>query len=345
MQHLRRPNGSLDAGPDDPVIGVYVLSQFAFCPRAGLCAYEANQEWTEDDPLPAQLDFLPRYDIRRVENAIGECVTKLTWFVAGLLFTLSAGLFLAMRFASELIWLLPVLLLPFLVAMSPTIKNLQDLLRCQWEFKTVSAAEPDPGSDVIQPVNWFAMLKAGFMSVPYSRLSHEKWKLQGKPWRVLRRGALRIPVFFQAATDERLHPKHLAKAAAYCHLLQTAETLESPYALVLKEGTLEGVAIPYNARSRRLFHDALRLARLTIQDAADGQNPAPPEQISLCSGCPFGEPHRYQPVSIEEKQERTALPMYVLLSKSKTIYHSHCGDRFEWIPPHKNAERLGLESL
>jgi hypothetical protein len=345
MVNLRKAHDSMDAGPDDPLIGVYVLGQFVFCPRAGVCAYESRQEWADEEPLPAQLDFLPRYEIHDIERAFSETVSKLTWILAALLFVGAAGLFLATKISPALIWgLLPVILV-FSVGMAPTVQTLWELSRRHLAFTSARAQEPDPDCEVIQPVSWFSMLKAGFMPIAYHRLTHENWKVEGKPWRVLRRGNLRIPVFFQPATDEQLHPKHLAKVAAYCHLLQMVENLESPYGLVLKQDSLEGVAVPFNARSRKIFHEALRLARKTLRSSADHRGTAPPEQVSLCAGCPYGKPQRYRPGSSDEVQTRLSLPLFVVVSKNEAIHHSLCGDQFRWLPPHKDAQKLGLEPV
>jgi len=233
----------------------------------------------------------------------------------------------------------------FAMIMGPTIRKIWALRSRHRDFLSAEVQLPDPDSEDLQPVNWFSMLKAGFMSVSYHRLTHEKWKVEGKPWRVLRQGNLRIPVFFQSASDQRLHPKHLAKVAAYCHLLQAVETYESPYAIVLREDSVEGVAVPYNARARKIFHEALRLARDTLKCAEQNNGTTSPEQVSLCSGCPFGEPRRYKPGESDEVQTRLSLPLFVLADAAETIHHSYCGDRFRWMAPHKNAQDKGLEPV
>jgi len=345
MQVERKLHNGMEAGPDDPLIGVYVLSQFVFCPRAGVCAYETRNDFPDEEPLPAQLDLLPRFDIHEIENTFSEAVSRLTWLVGGMLLVLAIGYFLAMKFAPEMVWGLIIVVLVFAVLMEPTVRVLWEM-SCRYRaFSTAQVNEPDPDSEEIQSVNWFAMLKAGFMSVAYHRLTHEKWKLEGKPWRVLRRGNLRIPVFFQSSTDQRLHPKHLAKVAAYCHLLQVVENYESPYALVLKENSLEGVAIPNSARSRRIFHEALRSARNTINNAVANKGTSPPEQASLCVGCPFGKPLRFKPGITDGLQVRISLKIFVLGDKQEVIHHCLCGDRFKWMPPHKETLEKGLEPI
>ena len=269
----------------------------------------------------------------------------MTWFLAALLVTLAVGFFVAVKFAPEMVWVLASVVPLFGVAMAPTVQGLWELSCRHRAFKAAGAHEPDPDCEEIQAVNWFSMLKAGFFSVPYHRLTHEKWKVEGKPWRVLRRGNLRIPVFFQSATDQRLHPKHLAKVGAYCHLLQAVENYDSPYGLVLKEGSFEGVAVPYNARSRKIFHEALRLARKTLRSSERDKDTRPPEQASLCTGCPFGKPYRYKPGSSDAVQTRLSLPLFVLADKDETIHHCLCGDRFRWMPPHKEVQEKGLEPV
>lgn len=194
-------------------------------------------------------------------------------------------------------------------------------------------------------VRWCEMLKAGFISVSFDRLRNDEWKLEGRPWRVLRRGNLSIPVFFQTATDTQVHPKHLAKAAAYCFLLQTVGLAESPYALVLKEGSFEGTLVPYNPRSRMVFHNGLRRAREVLRAQKAGQSPSPAERDSYCETCPHGKAKLFQPGFSEHRANGFPLPIVVISDDGKVLYHSHCGDRFDWVPPHEKTRERNMHRV
>jgi hypothetical protein len=213
-------------------------------------------------------------------------------------------------------------------------------------LKAAKPREPDSDKDRVQEVQWGELLQAGFMSIRYKeRLYHEAWRLKGKPWRVLRRKNLRIPVFLRPEGDGKLHRKHFVKVAAYCHLLEATENAESPYGIVLTVNSFAGLAIPNNAPSRRLFHDALVLARRLVAEAKQGTNPPEPKQLSLCSGCPFGAPEPYLPGKSEHESQGEPLPIIALSSGNSPVCHSHCGDRFQWVAPHELIQRKKLQPV
>src|SRR5208283_5262191 len=106
-------------------------------------------------------------------------------------------------------------------------------LRLAWRQRlclTAQPREPDPESTEIQRVNWWELLHANFTSIPYKdNLFDEKWKIRGRPKRILRRGSQRIPVFFKRPGDVDIRQQHKVRMAAYCHLLEECEPMESPY--------------------------------------------------------------------------------------------------------------------
>lgn len=328
--------GGMEAAPDDPVLGVYVLSQFVYCPRAGVCAFENRQEH-EDEPPPVNLDYLPLYDLRELNRCLEATLKTMTWQFVGCFMAAAGVYYLINRVHPDFAILGVVGLLGAGLLVYPTLYRTLDLLRRIRVFHTAKSKEPDPKSDESQQVHWCEMLKAGFISVPYDRLRHDSWKLEGRPWRVLRRGNLRIPVFFQSETDTQLHDKHLAKAAAYCFLLQTVEGQESPYALVLKEDSFEGTTVPYQPRTRKVFHDALRQARDVIRGLRANLSPPAPEHKSRCEKCPVGKPVPYEPGESDNHTNSIPLPVFNVSGDDFPVCHSHCGDRFRWMPPHELA--------
>ena len=60
------------AQPDDPFLGVYVLTEFIFCPRAGTIAHETGQDESAEDLGPVKLDYMPEYDLHEIERALQE---------------------------------------------------------------------------------------------------------------------------------------------------------------------------------------------------------------------------------------------------------------------------------
>ena len=63
-------------------------------------------------------------------------------------------------------------------------------------WKRAEPRLPDPETTKTQEIHWCELLAAGFtLREPQAPLTHEQWKLGGKPWKVLEYGELRIPVF------------------------------------------------------------------------------------------------------------------------------------------------------
>ena len=332
-----RPSDSMAAGPDDPLIGVYVLSQFVFCARAGICAYENRQEHEEEDD-PVNLDYLPRYDLVRLHERMNACLRSLLWQTVLLLGIIAVVYYVTHRVDPNLV-VLGLAVVPLLFGpVYQTGCEIADVLMAIVAHRHAVAKEPDPNSDQFQSVDWCEMLKAGFISVPYKdRVRNDAWKLEGRPWRVLRRGNMRIPVFIQSEGDDKPHAKHLAKAAAYCFLLQTVEPVEGPYALVLKRNSFAGTTVPNHPRTRKVFHEGLRKARRVIKDIKAGAPAPPPEVESRCKGCPLGKPEVYKPSESVHHANGIPLPVFEVTADGKRIHHSHCGDRFCWLPPHERA--------
>ena len=335
----------MHAAPGDPTIGVHVLTEFIFCPRAGLCIYEENI----DDPgeellLEPNTDYMPRYDLHEIENALQEVKLKL-WqkMLQGMAVVAITGL-LSMLIHPELIWLA---LVGLAVVARNTIPLFVKALRLAWRQRlclTAQPKEPDPHSTEIQRVNWWELLHAGFKSVPYKEnLFDEKWKLRGKPKRVLRRESQRIPVFFKRHGKVEIRLQHKARLAAYCHLLEVCEVAESPYGVMFFGDSYEGVAIPNVPGIRKLFHDALIASRrIVLESQQPNGDPSPPNNHLLCSKCRVGEPLVHRLGETEHRSYGKTLPVVYASGGDKRSYHSHCGDRFGWLPPHNKARQKRL---
>lgn len=330
----------MEAGPDDPLVGVYVVSQFIYCPRAGVIAYE-NREQHEDEPEPVNLDYMPIYDLPGLYERLHADFRELIWQALVMLGVLAFAYYLTARVHPNLAATGVMILVPLLGWTYPTLCDMADVGRKIVAHRSAAPKVPDPASDQFQPVNWCEMLKDGFISVPSKdRLRNDAWRVEGRPWRVLRKGNLHIPVFFQSVGETELRDKHLAKAAAHCFLLQTVALQDSPYAIVLKRGSFEGVTVPNHPRTRKVFYEGLRLARALIRDLRVGSAPNPPATEAPCLKCPLGEPVKFEPGESEHRANGVSLPVITIAEDGKPLCHSHCGDRFRWIPPHEWSENM-----
>ncbi|GCE24514.1 hypothetical protein [Dictyobacter kobayashii] len=171
-----------------------------------------------------------------------------------------------------------------------------------------------PLFDHSQPIqlSWWNLMNAGFQLVrPIEQYRDPKWHLAGRPWRILVRGDVRIPVFRRRPNrndkGNRLFKQHFVRMAAYCHLLEKCEHGKSPFGLVLEKGTYSCVTVPYNPSSKKAFHDSLIQARKTICNIGV-LFPPPARNWQACIFCPHSRRERYTMAST-------------------------CGNRFNWIPP------------
>ena len=69
----------LQARPDDQPLSVYALTEFVFCPRAGLCTYGQYEEFEERDMKPSAT-YLPIHDQRELELKLKK-LTQQFWNV------------------------------------------------------------------------------------------------------------------------------------------------------------------------------------------------------------------------------------------------------------------------
>jgi len=345
MSQETQSRSRMEARGADPWLGVHVLTEFVFCPRAGLCMYETPEEDSGEEILPPSLDYMPRYDLRQIEDALEDVKRRLRERLLVAMGIGAATAVLAWIVDPEVVWLGMVGLVVVGWRLPALLKRAVILAWRQRRCLLAQPREPDPDSQEIQPVDWWELLHADFRSVPYKdSLVDENWRLAGRPWRVLRRGGQRIPVFRKRRGDARIRQQHLVRMVAYCHLLCVAEAAESPFGVVLFGDSYEGVAIPNSPGLRKVFHDALVEARSVVQRAQEGDKPSPPENQAQCGGCPLGKPFVYRPGITEYKLGHETLAPDTRFGEDGRCYHSHCGDRYGWIPRHKKAVDKGLRA-
>jgi hypothetical protein len=187
------------------------------------------------------------------------------------------------------------------------------------------------------------MLKAGFEPWrPNDSMVHEAWKLKGRPILILRRHGLRIPVIIMPEDSVKVHDKYIVRIAAYCHLLERSENASSPYGIVLKAKSYQGITVPNCSWTRQLFHRELQKARQHLNRWKSSKTPpaSPPEEF--CKGCAFGEPKPLEFGVPQSPGGSLSLPV-VPITDGGPVQHSECGDRFNWVAPHETTMKKALK--
>jgi hypothetical protein len=229
-----------------------------------------------------------------------------------------------------------------ILALGPRLKDLLDLnsrINQYWRAKP-SAPPPDLTDDM--PINWWAMLKEGFDSSLGRDMKVPELGIRGSPYRILRKGGLVIPAYLYCGEYKGVRYQDRARIAAYCRLIETREHAQAPYGIILKSGSYIAIAVPNDDRAKKTLDRELANARKIIHAAkVEGLDPQPPQDRTQCEKCPVGRPRQYDPR--RPRYVRYGNPMHMILNedKQKRLYHSLCGDRFEWIPPHEMAKRNG----
>lgn len=349
----------LTASANTPWLGVHVITEFMFCSRAGLIAYELGQEDDDEyyEELQPNLQYLPCYDLSQIEERLNwiaeEMKRRLRTCVVTSLVVLSLLAVIASisrlsfnSFLAIAIVLLVCLLIWGFTAVGTLRPSLEILQRRYAAATSAIPQEPAESTDN-ESVNWWDLLAAGFESVVYREpLRDPKLRVAGRPWRVLRKGSLRIPVWRRRgenAADRDLRRQHYARMAAYCHLIEQAEGGRSPYGVVLLgENEYEGITVSNGRGSNTAFHKGLRKARSVVSEAQSGNEPYPPDS-RRCWNCPKGKPYSYREGISDARTGRLNSPVNLQRSLlDDRNYHSECGDRFCWLPPHQRATEKDL---
>jgi hypothetical protein len=344
------PPNTIASTPDgeihEPRLGVYVLTEFVFCPRAGLCAHETGREEEEEGPPLSFFSFNPLYSLREIEASLQQAVNEMTWYLGGAALSAVLAVVLSIWFgkligvagAFGMLWF-------FAFALQRGI----DVLRLNNQRKDALAGkhkEPNPNLPDVQDVHWWDLLQAGFESHPVQDpLVDSELNFWGKPFRYLRRGNVVIPVWRMPHYDGRLHPQNFVRIAAYCHLVKKSfgAGAECPFGIILFGHSLDGVAIPFTPQRRSDFVEALRSARTAIAKIKEREEPRAPDR-SLCARCPYGKPTVHVPNESEHVCAGKPLPVKPAYDANRKCFHSLCGDRFRWLPLHEDVEKMDLRT-
>jgi hypothetical protein len=138
-----------------------------------------------------------------------------------------------------------------------------------------------------------------------------------------------------------LRSQNRARVAAYCHLVESVERGQAPFGVFMFAGSYEVHIVPNSPSNQRLLSRTLEQACKVLEEAQAGKLPeAAP--ANCCRECPLGKP-RVHRVGVTDKHLGVIKGAYTPRTGIDGCeYHSVCGDRFEWCPPHRRAEEKGL---
>ncbi len=330
------------SGPPD--VGVHVLSEHVFCPRSAALTRETDDDQGEDEPplgpkLPSFTDFSEHRFVEELQRLWTKFRLWMTLIAPAIALPL-----LMWRFVSPLAGLATSLPLFYFVAQLWDTVHM--IFRVSREHGIMQAAEVTPvnlDSDLIREIHWWSLRKLGFdCEKPVDTYRNAKEGLRGRPWRVLSKGDLRIPVIRQHRGDRTWRPKHVLRIAAYCRLIESCENAKAPFGVLLFGGSYECVIIPNSAATQSQLDRALHDVREFLRIQLSGKFVSAAPTDNRCRGCHWGEPRKYVRHESETVVNGNTLVPLQTRGKDKQTYHSTCGDRFQWVPPHDLATGLGI---
>jgi len=327
-----------------PEVSVHVLSEHLFCPRSAILTQEMGDDKGEDEPqlgpkLPSFADFSEHQFVDELQSLWGKFRLWMTLIAPAI--ALAVVLW---RLVSPLAGLAGSL--PLFYFLARLWDNVNMIVRVAREHRIMRAAEPTPvnlDSELIQEINWWSLRKDGFdCEKPVEAYRNSERGLRGRPWRVLSKGDLRIPVIRQHRGERLWRPKHVVRIAAYCRLIESCEGARAPFGVLLFERSWNCVIIPNTAAARSQLDRALHDVREFLRIQLNGKFVPTAPTDNRCRGCDWGEPRPYVRNKSETVLNGNPLVPLQTRASDKLTYHSTCGDRFYWVPPHEAAIDLGI---
>ena len=334
-------------------LGVHTLSEFVFCPRAGVISHYQQKPDNGTDEF-VDLSYSPDYDVELAKIEVGNCVRKLELFSCGVLGG-SLAVLVAFAIKPFLGFLCCLIFVPSVLWLLPEAWNLvKDYLRYRdvlEKYRLASQRKPDLNNPDLEEIPWFDLLKSFDAEKCKEPFSNEQ--LIGSPWKMLIRGEICMPVFFcrrpsKAKEDESpmnwLRQQHYIRMRAYCDLIEQSTNYRSICGIVLFAGSQNAVAMKFweSQESDASLQESLFLAGNTIQEF-DQKNDINAPSPALCSNCHYGCPRIYNlGNATKSRTGQNVRPKLTQHEKSNRSYHSVCGDFFQWLPPHEKV--VDLES-
>ena len=344
------------------MIGVHTLSEFVFCPRAGIISHEQKKDDSGVDTGFVDLSDSPNYDIGMLTEERRAIIKRVEQFTFGLLGGTIATLVFGMSPKPFLGFLCLLVLVPaaiFLaIRVSRDLKRYFQIKKQLAEYESQNEQTPKL-EERIEVIPWYSLLKSFDVEKCHDLLLDEELGIAGTPWKLLHREKATLPVFFSrrpsAAEDgendptQWLKPKHFVRMHAYCHLIKKSTGKNSPCGIIVFAGTLDAIAINFqkDEAADHKLNEALFFARQNLAEFKEHEKVGVPA-THTCIRCRFGRPklYRLEPGAAlrNGKSVRPTLHKIVVEGEAKT-FHSVCGDFFKWIPPHETAEELKLAEL
>ena len=345
------------------MIGVHTLSEFVFCPRAGIISHEQKKDDSGVDTGFVDLSYSPNYDIGMLIEERRKIVKRVENFTFGLLGGTIATLVFGMSPKPFLGFLCLLVLIPAAIFLAPKLyadlKRYRQIKKQLATFESQEKQTPDLKTCGTEIIPWYALLKSCDVEKCHDLLRDEELGIQGTPWKLLHRGDVTLPVFFckrpDAADDTAedptlwLKPQHFVRMRAYCHLVEKNTGRHSSCGIIVFAGTLNAVAIKFwqDEVADRQMHEALFIARQNLAEFEQHEKVGVPA-MNTCIRCHLGRPKLYRleagTARRDGKSVRPTLHKIVVKGKAQT-FHSVCGDFFKWAPPHETAKELNLSKL
>jgi len=331
-------------------IGVHVLSEHVFCPRAAVIAYESSGDVGDEEPnLGPRLDLFIDYNEHKFTEALqqawGEMRLWLTLMAPAVLVVMLACYFHSVL--AGLVLSLPVFIL--LAKCWDTLTHIIALVREQARYRAAPEVVIDPEPTEVKRLSWWSLRKAGFdCNKPVDALSDPDGAVNGRPWRMLRKGTIAVPVIRRHHGNADWGPQHEVRIAAYCDLIEKCTGGEAPFGVILFAGTSHCAIIPNTNARQTLYDRALKDVTKFLEIQAAGTHIPSTPTDHRCTGCPHGKPRKLQQGRSETISNGRPLPAYTTNSvrasdgQVRGVFHCNCGDRFSWVPPHKDAINLGI---
>ena len=320
-------------------VGVHTLSEFAYCPRAGVLSSESQHEddGEEDVALGPKLDGFFDYDERIfVERLSAEWSRSRLWLT--LLAPSLLLIYVVWRLASPFAAVVAALpSLYFAARLWEVLNAIMSLVRERAVFNAAPAGAVDMNPNQICEINWWTLRKAGFDCVR-SRDAYVDEDLKGRPWRLLVKDTQwRIPVIRKHRGEKTCGPQHVVRAAAYCRLVETCEGGRAPFAILLFADSYDAIIIPNTSNAQEMLDRSLREMDevLTAFEKTRLQPAAPTDQ--RCRGCHWGQPTSFRKETV---LNGVPVPPLRIEGTGSADYHSCCGDRFQWVAPHERTIAL-----
>ncbi len=327
-----------DSAPPSP-IDVTSLGSYVFCKRAGVIAYKQQglDSDSEEAPRVPNLSYLPDFSVDelrvRFESLLPPFLRYMTTSVVGLFIV-----WMIARYGSVSLSIL-ILIATLPIAWKALADGLMllSILTELARYKQASPAVLDPTATEPLEVMWYDLVKAGYKPVkPRGRLEDHNLNLTGHPWRLLQStDGVRIPVLNYNGENFQVRDSHEMRLALYSHLCKFCmRGSSSDWGILLNVKTKRCFAIPIDDNLR--LNATLELdffSKVLADDRENKKTPIP--ALTPCENCRFGKPRPFQPGKSETIFFAGAISAFPQNGRNERLVHSDCGDKFEWLPPHR----------